>query len=68
MPKEGYVVVTLKRDAYEALKAVSREWRVGTSEAIMRLAQYRDIGERLSRIEEKLEKIEEKLDRLLEKP
>jgi len=64
MPKEGYVVVTLKQEAYETLKKLAREWRVGVSEAIMRLAQYRDIGERLGVLEDKLDRVLE----LLEKP
>jgi len=57
MPKEGYVVVTLKRDAYEALRKLAREWRTGISEAILRLIQYKDIGERLERLEEKLNRL-----------
>jgi len=54
VPKEGYVVVTVKKEAWEALRKVAKEWGVGVSETILRLIQYRDIGERLERLEEKL--------------
>jgi len=65
VPPRGYVGTTLEREAWEALKRLSKEWKTDLSETILRLIERSRVEERLEAIEARLKAIEEKLDKLL---
>jgi len=65
VPKSGYVAITLKKETWYALRQLSREWGVSTSEAVRRLVLYRDLAGRVEALEARLGRVEEKLDMVL---